>query len=347
MSPVSRLVTLRPGRELNVEVAEPAVAGGTTVFLVHGAGGRAEQWREVVPALLAAGHRVVRHDALGHGLSARPRRWRAYAGRELVADLQALVQRHGSARNVLVGHSYGTSIVLGALREGVAGIERVLLLAPPAPNPAPRALWLTYLPVPVLERLRPRLSAGFRAAAWGPDAPAPLVDAETAISDRNSLYVFKAQYRQRLAIDPASLSGITQPVQVLAGEADRLTPPDGARALVAALPRATLTLLPRCGHQILLSGRRPCCRRCSAPELPLWRPSGRQPWRVRPPGRWRWWRRVPWSVGQSAQTVDGHRHTGRPWMRRHPNRPAGQRWARAGRRLRGWPDSRPAAGSCR
>ena len=107
-----------------------------------------------------------------------------------------------------------------------------------------------YLPVPLLERLRPKLSAGFRAAAWGPDAPSALVNDETAISDTNSLYVFKALWRQWLQLDAVALRGVTVPLHLLAGEADLLTPPDGARRLAALLRHAQLRVLPGCGHQI-------------------------------------------------------------------------------------------------
>jgi abhydrolase domain-containing protein 8 len=248
------LVELRPGRRLRVELSAPVgPPSGTTVVLVHGSGGRAEQWRDVLPGLLAAGHHVLRYDALGHGDSAAPRQWGAYAGRQYVEDLRAVVARHGGARNLLVGHSYGCSVILAALCAGLKPpIERAVLLGPPAHDLPRRSPWFAYLPVPLLERLRPKLSAGFRAAAWGPDAPAGLVAEETAITDRNSLYVFKAMFRQRLALEAQALAGLRLPITLLAGEADRLTPPDGAARLQAALPGATLQVLPRTGHQILL-----------------------------------------------------------------------------------------------
>lgn len=243
---------LRGERTLRVLIGEPAAAAsGTTVFLIHGAGGRAEQWRMVWPGLLEAGHRVVAFDALGHGGSPAPRTWHAYSGGEWVADVCALLAREGSATNVLVAHSYGCLVVLGALLEA-APVDRVVLLAPPAPDAMRRAPWFAYLPVPLLERMRPQLSAGFRAAAWGSDAPPALVDDETAISDTNSLYVFKALWRQWLQLDAAAMRGVTVPVHLLAGEADLLTPPAGARRLVALLPLAQLSVLPGCGHQIPL-----------------------------------------------------------------------------------------------
>jgi abhydrolase domain-containing protein 8 len=252
-APQAQQVRLRGERTLRVLVGEPnRAASGTTVFLVHGAGGRAEQWRLVWPGLLDAGHRIVAFDALGHGDSLAPRQWRAYAGSEWVADLRALMARERSATNLLVGHSYGALVALHALLVAGATVERALLLAPPAPDAMQHAPWFAYLPVPVLERMRPKLSAGFRAAAWGPDAPVELVDEETVVSDRNSLYVFKAMWRQWLQLDEDALSTLATPVRVLVGEVDALTPADGARRLVAMLPRAELTLLARCGHQLPL-----------------------------------------------------------------------------------------------
>lgn len=251
------LETLRDGRPLAVQVTEPsAPASGLTVLLVHGAGGRVGQWRSVAPALLAAGHRVVAFDAAGHGDSPAPRRFGYYAGPEFVADLRAVLLRHGGARNCLVAHSYGCSQVLALLASGdVAGlpaIERLLLLAPGAPEVKRRTPWVFWLPVFMLERMRPQLSAGFRAAAWGSDADPALVDSETAISDRNPLHVIKALFRQRLTLDAPALAGVQLPVQILAGDQDGLTPAAGAQALAAALPLARLQVLPRTGHQILL-----------------------------------------------------------------------------------------------
>ena len=166
--------------------------------------------------------------------------------------MRCLLDREASATNLLVGHSYGCLISLAALLLPGVGVDHAVLLAPPAPDVLPRPPCLAYLPVPVLEWMRPRLSAGFRAAAWGPDAAPVLVDEETALSDRNSLYVFKAMWRQWLQLEPAALDGLTTPLQILAGEADRLTPHAGAQRLADMLGQAPLQLLPRCGHQIPL-----------------------------------------------------------------------------------------------
>ncbi|WP_443041993.1 alpha/beta fold hydrolase [Streptomyces sp. B21-079] len=42
------------------------------VLLLHGLAGHLGEWDDLTARLLADGHRVVRHDARGHGRSARP-----------------------------------------------------------------------------------------------------------------------------------------------------------------------------------------------------------------------------------------------------------------------------------
>lgn len=77
---------------------------GTTVFLLHGAFGAKEYWREQVRALAQAGCRVVAWDAPGYGLSPLP----AGFGIDLCAQaLARLLEQEGGERNVVLGHSMG------------------------------------------------------------------------------------------------------------------------------------------------------------------------------------------------------------------------------------------------
>src|SRR5271170_1367438 len=45
---------------------------GPPIVLVHGLGGRAEDWANLMPQLVHGGHRVYALDLLGYGRSARP-----------------------------------------------------------------------------------------------------------------------------------------------------------------------------------------------------------------------------------------------------------------------------------
>ena len=102
----------------------------TTIYLVHGWGGRGAQFTAMVPPLVEAGHRVVMFDAPAHGDSdhgpAGPSRTN---GVEFAKALDAAFCRFGPAEAV-VAHSLGTISTYLALRFGWLGAERLVLIAP-------------------------------------------------------------------------------------------------------------------------------------------------------------------------------------------------------------------------
>ncbi len=104
---------------------------GPVVLLAHGWGGHAGQWHGVVPALLAAGHRVVAFDALSHGASDAgalgPRR------SSLVEMSRALLAAawHAGPVQAVVAHSLGAAATALAVREGIP-LQAVVMIGPPA-----------------------------------------------------------------------------------------------------------------------------------------------------------------------------------------------------------------------
>ncbi len=80
------------------------------ILLVHGLASAAAIWNLTAPLLAGRGHRVVALDQRGHGESDKPDH--GYATEEIVADDHALAEALGLARPVVVGHSWGGSVVL-------------------------------------------------------------------------------------------------------------------------------------------------------------------------------------------------------------------------------------------
>lgn len=103
---------------------------GSTIYLVHGWGGRGSQFGALVEPLLAAGHQVVMFDAPAHGASdhgpAGPRRTH---GVEFAKALDAVFCRFGPAEAV-VAHSMGTISTYLAMRYGWLGAGRLVFIAP-------------------------------------------------------------------------------------------------------------------------------------------------------------------------------------------------------------------------
>ena len=84
------------------------VAGeGPDVLLVHGFPDDHTVWRHQIPALVAAGYRVIVPDTRGCGDSAIPERTSDYKIEKLVADLVGVLDALGIRKVRLVGHDWG------------------------------------------------------------------------------------------------------------------------------------------------------------------------------------------------------------------------------------------------
>jgi pimeloyl-ACP methyl ester carboxylesterase len=91
------------GIELNVVVE----GKGPDVLLVHGFPDDHTVWRHQIPALVAAGYRVIAPDTRGCGDSELLPNVSDYVIDNLVADLVALLDALGIAKVQLVGHDWG------------------------------------------------------------------------------------------------------------------------------------------------------------------------------------------------------------------------------------------------
>jgi len=91
------------GVELNVIVE----GEGPDVLLVHGFPDDHTVWRRQIPALVAAGYRVIAPDTRGCGESAMPAKVAEYSIDRLVADLVGLLDALRIEKVRLVGHDWG------------------------------------------------------------------------------------------------------------------------------------------------------------------------------------------------------------------------------------------------
>jgi pimeloyl-ACP methyl ester carboxylesterase len=97
------------GVELHVEVH----GDGDPVLLLHGWPDDAGLWRHQVPALTAAGFRVITPDLRGFGRSDRPAETSAYQLANSVADVAAVLDAAGvpgTGTVHVVGHDWGAAV---------------------------------------------------------------------------------------------------------------------------------------------------------------------------------------------------------------------------------------------
>ncbi|WP_299609587.1 alpha/beta hydrolase [uncultured Tateyamaria sp.] len=83
---------------------------GPVVLLMHGWPDERTIWRYQIPALHAAGFRVVAVDWIGHGDSSIPTSKRRYRIPEVGRDLDALLDALGVQKCHLIAHDYGATV---------------------------------------------------------------------------------------------------------------------------------------------------------------------------------------------------------------------------------------------
>ncbi|MFG3508095.1 alpha/beta fold hydrolase [Streptomyces sp. NPDC047821] len=252
------------GSVLHAEVYGPE--GAPAVVLAHGWTCSTRFWAAQVRDL-SVDHRVVVYDQRGHGRSpaAGPG---GYSTDALADDLEAVLAATlaPGEKAVLVGHSMGGMTLMAAAgRPRLRAHAAAVLLC----STGPSRLVAESLVLPLRAgRLRTRLTR----AVLGARAPlGPVTAASKAVLKYATMgpgsapervaecarIVHACPRRVRVAwshvlaeLDlEAGVRELTVPTAVLAGTADRLTPPVHARALAAALPAcAGLEELAGVGH---------------------------------------------------------------------------------------------------
>jgi pimeloyl-ACP methyl ester carboxylesterase len=226
------------------------------IVLLHGQPGAGRDWQRVIAAIGERAHTLAPDRPGWHG---------AGTARDLDGNARAVIElldNHGIARAVIVGHSFGGAV---ACWLAVAWPERVsaLVLAAPAANVAslyPVDRWLaTPLAGSVaaagilaaagatlgLGRARRRL-----AGALALDEPY-LNDAGRLLRSRWAWRSFATEQRalvRDLPVLESKLATISAPARIVIGSEDRIVPRASARLLARQLPAAELSVLPGAGH---------------------------------------------------------------------------------------------------
>jgi len=211
------------------------------VVFLHGAGARGQLWQNQlldVPGALAP-------DLPGHPQGEPLPSIAAYA-----SWLTGWLAGRGPDRALLVGHSMGGAIALEVAIAAPARVAALGLLATGPQLPVdPRLLDLAACDPDAA-------MAQIAASSHGPLAtPASIARTRRALA-RVAPAVLLADLRACAAFDARTrLSALRLPALVIAGSADRLTPPATTRALAEAIPGAGFAVLPDAGHLLMIEAR--------------------------------------------------------------------------------------------
>jgi len=265
-------VELRPGRRVHLlHHFAPGGSPAARVLLCHGSMASMSQYRAIIERLMCRKDLdILAYDWLGCGASSKPRDWEAYSTPNLLSDLEAayrllLGQDSPSctAPAVLVGHSFGTSLVMqlaadlaaaspakaaGALPPPTA----LCLMSPSDGASAAGKTGLFYLPETCLRLLQPVLTASFTRMAFHPETSDDVKAEGNTISAANEMHVCKAFYRQMSWCQP-QVTAMAGPALILHGEEDGVVEVDEGRRVADGFEgQVAFRTLARASHQLMM-----------------------------------------------------------------------------------------------
>jgi pimeloyl-ACP methyl ester carboxylesterase len=109
---------------------------GRPVILLHGFPDTSSLWRQQLPALVAAGHRVIAPDLRGRGRSDRPAGVAQYALPLIVNDVVGILDALGIERAAVVGHDWGAAVAWGVASLHPGRVDRLVALSVGFPGTA-------------------------------------------------------------------------------------------------------------------------------------------------------------------------------------------------------------------
>jgi pimeloyl-ACP methyl ester carboxylesterase len=241
-------VTSADGTEIGLLTA----GSGPALLLVHGGMGRLERWAPLW-ALLTGHWQVTAMDRRGRGSSGDTAPYRLNQEYDDVAAV-ATSLAHGQGRPADVfAHSYGALCTLGAAARG-APFRRIALYEPPGPQTVPRE-WRERASALVAAGHPGRAMISFLTEIIGLTM-AQVSELRDTPGAQDVLPIVAATLPREAgalaSADPLALaSGLTARVLLLLGETSPAWATDITHALSAALPQATLAVLPGCGHEAI------------------------------------------------------------------------------------------------
>jgi pimeloyl-ACP methyl ester carboxylesterase len=243
----------------DVHVRQDGPGNAPAVVLVHGFA-CSMHWFDRVAAELAADHRVIRVDLLGHGCtSVAPDLDAAAQARAM----SALLERLGATGATAVGHSFGADVVLAMARR-TDQVARVVVIGQAPDYGCSRLPSIAFLPVlPALATLTHRLTPPWMARISSRVGFAPEHDDSDGSDDPHRIALDRAamnprMYRTVLADRRARLAALPLdvqardlglPVLAILGGRDRLYPSAPTAARYRAVG-ARVEVIDDAGHSV-------------------------------------------------------------------------------------------------
>jgi len=218
---------------------------GPVVVLVHGLGGRAEDWTNLAPWLAKAGYRVYMPDLPGYGRSETPADF-SYSVPDEAGVVVAFFDALGVKQVDLGGWSMGGWIVQRIAIEHPDRVRRLMLFDSAGIYAKPT--WDTAL----FTSTTPEQLHQFYALLMPipPQVPGFVVRDILRITKKRS-WITQRALGSMLAgrdVTDSLLPQLKMPVLIVWGELDRITPLSQGEKIHELIPQSQLEVIPGCGH---------------------------------------------------------------------------------------------------
>jgi pimeloyl-ACP methyl ester carboxylesterase len=238
----SRWATVQ-GHQMHYLAEGPA--NGPAVVLVHGLGGRAEDWSNLAPYLAKAGLRVYMPDLFGYGRSEKPAEF-SYSVHDQAGAVVAFMDALGLKQVDLGGWSMGGWIVQIAASTHPERVRRLMLFDSAGLYAKPNWDTNLFMPetVPELDRLEALLMP------HPPAIPSFVARDLLRLSAEHRWVIQRALDSMLTGKDTTDglLPELEMPVLLLWGKEDRITPVDLGKKMQELIPKSELLVYGGCGH---------------------------------------------------------------------------------------------------
>jgi len=238
----SRVVNVS-GYRVHYDVLGPVA--GPPVVLVHGLGGRAEEWLGLAQYLAKSGHRVYLPDLVGYGSSEMPAEF-SYSVPDEAAIVAGFIDAVGLKRVDLGGISMGGWIVQVVASEHPDCVRRLMLFDSAGIRESPS--WDTRLFTPATNAEVRQLNA----LLYPHPFPVPGFVARdiVRIVDQNGWVIRRAVASMIAGGDTSEdlLPKLKMPVLIVWGADDRIMPLRQGETMHRLIPQSQFEVFPGCGH---------------------------------------------------------------------------------------------------
>ena len=236
---------------------------GEVILLLHGMAGSSATWRSVI-GQLSRKYRVIAHDLIGHGQSAKPRS--DYSLGAFAVFLRDLLDELGVTSATMVGHSLGGGVAMQFTYQHPDYCQRLILISSGGLGQEV-GLTLRLLSAPGAELIlpiiapSPVLAGGEKVRSWlarfGVQTPRgdEIWSAYSSFADKETRHSFLRTLRSVVDYRGQSVSalnrlGVKSDTQTMAiwGDQDAIIPVEHAFAAHEARPGTRLEVLTGVGH---------------------------------------------------------------------------------------------------